>query len=244
MSHAFRIYKELKLLGFTEEQSVAVATIVERGGSADAEFLAERTLDSLFEAGFDESKSEAIGNVLRNCYPSEKFRTHFDGAALKFRLVRSKFSGAYADKFLAAIIPAVATHRDAFPRVAIKFAPGPGKIVMCDFNHLAKPEMVKERRAIIISNRNPSSSNRCVVVPVSMNGSNEGNKKYHKFEAGKYPFFHPKKSVWAICDHIYTVSLQRIWQVNVSGKPSIPHISESDLASVRQLVGHTLGGVY
>ncbi|AZG76318.1 type II toxin-antitoxin system PemK/MazF family toxin [Methylocystis rosea] len=241
MPHAFRIYKVLKGNGFSDTESDAIASIVEQARTEGARFSREKVANILFDGGFEEAASEAIAEALRNCYGTEKFNIHFDQADLKFKIVRAKIHVERAQFLLDTIFPAVVTRRDAHPRVIVRYAPRAGSVVMCDFTHLSRPEMVKERRAIVISGRSSSCKDRCTVVPVSMKEYNDGKLMNHKFEAGKYPFFSKDKDVWAICDHIYTVSLSRLWQVVVLGRPSIPAISEGDLCGVRDMARAFIG---
>ena len=211
--------------------------IVEWAKSEGWRYSKEKAEDSLFDGGFADTQAEEISAVLRHCFRSEIFSVHFDEDALKFRLVRAKIPSVQAVGLLSVVNPAVVTRRDAYPRVPIKFVPGPGKVIMCDFTHLVRPEMVKERRAIVVAK---ASSDRCaVVVPVSKNENNEGNPKYHKFNAGSYPFFHNHDPVWAICDHVYTVSLARTWQV--LARPTLPSISAMDFDAIKRLLGGSLG---
>jgi uncharacterized protein YifN (PemK superfamily) len=239
MPHAFRIFKKLKALGYSDSQSSAFADVVEIAKTNGRKYLKETTEDTLFDGGFPEGQAEAIAAVLRNCFASEVFCVHFDETRLKFDLVRASIPSFKADGIIAAVRPAIVTRQDAYPRVPIRYVPSPGRVLMCDFTHLAYPEMIKERRAIVVSK---GSSERCaVVVPVSKKETNEGNPKYHKFEASSYPFFHKEQPVWAICDHVYTVSLMRTWQVVVLKRPSIPSISASDFTQIKRLLGTSLG---
>jgi uncharacterized protein YifN (PemK superfamily) len=239
MPHAFRTYKQFQTLGFTEAQSSAFAGVVERAKANHERFNKERVGDALFDGGFNDHQSEALSAVLQHCFYSEIFSTHLDERILKFNLVRSGISAVLADGILAAIKPATVTRRDNYPRVPIRFAPSAGRVVMCDFTHLIKPEMVKERRAVVIAK---GASEQCaVVIPVSMKETNNGHPFYHRMEAGSYQFFHQLNPVWALCDHVYTVSLSRTWQVVTRNRPSIPSLRPDDLAAIRRLLGTSLG---
>jgi uncharacterized protein YifN (PemK superfamily) len=229
----------MNALGFTESQSSSFAGIIELARTNSGRYFNDKTVDYLFDGGFNERQAQALAPVLRNCFSSEIFSIHFDEAALKFDLVRASITSIQADGILLAVSPAVVTRRDAYPRVPIRYVPSPGRVLMCDFTHLAYPEMIKERRAIVVYR---GSSHQCaVVVPVSKKETNEGNPKYHKFHASSYPFFHKEQPVWAICDHVYTVSLIRTWQIVVLKRPSIPSISVSDFAEIKRLLGTSLG---
>ena len=76
-----------------------------------------------------------------------------------------------------------------------------------------------------------------MVVPVSKDSSNDGHALHHRFEPGSYPFFHAHDPVWAVCDHVYTVSLDRLWQINLHRRPVLPPISSADLGAIKTLLG-------
>jgi hypothetical protein len=52
MPHAFRIYKKLKDLGYSDAQSSAFAGIVEMAKTSSRRYLRETTEDELFDGGF------------------------------------------------------------------------------------------------------------------------------------------------------------------------------------------------
>ena len=185
--------------------------------------------------------AEALRDALRNCFPSERFKVHFARITLKAALVRAGMTPRQADVLLAAIESAVVTPHNAEIRRPVKHPPGPGRVVMCNFNYLTTPEMQKERRAIVVSSRSSSSAGRCSVVPVSMSAPRNVNPHYYEFPAGAYRFFHSERPVWAVCDHVYTVSLERLWWINVNRKPILPAISDADLLSIRTLIGTIFG---
>jgi uncharacterized protein YifN (PemK superfamily) len=146
-----------------------------------------------------------------------------------------------AAALLAAIDPCVTTGRDAEVRAPIPHVPSAGRVVMCDFTFLAKPEMQKQRRAIVVSKRFASIKRRCKIIPVSKDPSNAGHPLHHEFPAGSYSFFHATEPVWAVCDHVYTVGLHRLWQINVARKPVLPLIAEADMTAIREMLGTSFG---
>lgn len=218
-----------------------MAEIVASARAEGAGFNSEQVKDVLFDGGFDENQCDALGDMLRNCFPPERYSVPFDRTALKTALVRAKIPAPSAERLLDDIVPAIVTRTDGVIRARITRTPSPGRVVMCDFRHLNPPEMQKERRAIVVSPRSNIDHKRCTVVPVSMTEDKYGNPFHFKFEAGRYPFFHQSSPVWAVCDHQYTVSISRLWQVNVDRRPQIPPISQEDLANLRALVGTALG---
>lgn len=242
MPHAIRVFRHLRDFGLSEDKALVVAGIVEKARKPGSLFQREKITDALFDAGIPEALSEAFCDVLRNCFDSERFGDHFARTALKTSLVRGKLKADQADAFLDAIEPCIVTLNTPEVRLPIHFNPGPGRVVMCDFRHLKVPEMQKERRAIITSPRQTNDPGRCTVVPVSKTPPRQhGDQHFFRFEPGAYACFHKSDPVWALCDHLYTVSLSRLWKININRAPQVPAISGADLAAVRALVGTSLG---
>lgn len=242
MPHALRVYKMLKNSGMPEDRALCIAGVVEQARDGDGLFRRDELIDKIFDAGVGEEQAEVLIDVLQNAFVTQKFRTHFDRTNLKVELVRSGQTAAFADALLDAVDPCVVTPRTAEVRLPLKYPPGPGRVVMCDFTHLKKPEMQKERRAIVVSTRAASAVGRCTVVPVSAKRSQKPNTHHYEFAAGSYDFFHSTEPVWAVCDHVYTVSLDRLWAVNLGLKPQVNiRISEAHFQGVLALLGTGLG---
>lgn len=239
--HAFRLFKTMKSLGFSEDQALAVGGLMEISKNPDVRFRHEDALDRLCDGGFQEATAEAVANAIRHCFLSEKVAAQYDRTKLKTGLVRGAIPAMQAELLLNAMENSVVTRRTAEVRRPVSHPPSPGRVVMCDFTYLVKPEMQKERRAIVVSSRSPGMVGRCTVVPVSKSPPRETNLHHFRFEPGLYPFFHQTDPVWAVCDHVYTVSLVRLWQVNVRRRPELPSISGAELAGIRTLVGTVLG---
>ncbi|MGE7414129.1 type II toxin-antitoxin system PemK/MazF family toxin [Methylobacterium tarhaniae] len=236
------MFKALKSLGFSEDQALAVGGVMEVARTPDRSFDREITLDTLCDGGFEERTAEALVDALRHCFFSEKATAQYEKTKLKTALVRGGIASDNAEAFLSALDGSVVTRRNAEVRRPVIHPPSPGRVVMCDFTHLVKPEMIKERRAIVISSRSQSISGRCTVVPVSKSPPRNDNPSYFKFEPGTYAFFHKTDPVWAVCDHVYTVSLTRLWMVNVNRRPEMPSIAAAELSGIRALVGTVLCG--
>jgi uncharacterized protein YifN (PemK superfamily) len=242
MPHSLRIYRTLKAAGLNEEQSLCIAGIVETAKTEPAIYDREKIIDCLCEAHLPEDLAEVLADVLRNCFYAQRFSIHFDKSALKVRLVRSKMSAATAASFLDALEPCVVSPHSAEIRQPVLHQQSPGRVVMCDFTFLKKPEMQKERRAIVVSARSANATGRCAVVPVSKQRSATPNAMHYEFRPGTYNFFHRTEPVWAVCDHIYTVSLERLWMINLNRRPHpTAQISPQHLAGIRNLLGTALG---
>ncbi len=241
MPHALRVYQELSNTSLAGPKSLAIANAVASARGALGNYEEAVTVDLLCDAGCAEEIAEMVARALACCFPSERCKRSFKRSKLKFDMVRAGLPAACADTLLAALEPCVVTGRDDEVRAMIQYVPAPGRVVMCDFTFLRKPEMQKERRAIVVSKRFEAVRGRCKVVPVSKAQSNAGHPLHHEFLPGSYPFFHANEPVWAVCDHVYTVGLGRLWQVNIAHKPYISGISEADLAAIRVLLGTSLG---
>ena len=229
------MYKSLVSAGLPEASAMCLAEEVEQARLELAVYDRDGIIDHLCVGGFTEELAEAICAVLRNCYLAQRFKTNFKAVPLKTSLVRSKMSAVMADTFLTAIQPCVVSSLTSERRQPVSHQPSPGRVVMCDFTFLRKPEMQKERRAIVVSARSPNATGRCAVVPVSKLRAVIPNPAHYEFTAGAYPFFHKTEPVWAICDHVYTVSLERLWMVNVGHSPSpSAAISLQHLVAIRE----------
>ncbi|MDB4679556.1 type II toxin-antitoxin system PemK/MazF family toxin [Planctomycetaceae bacterium] len=63
--------------------------------------------------------------------------------------------------------------------MAIKFHPGYGTILYCDFSHQTEPEMVKSRPVVVVSRRN-TNVRLCTVVPLSSTQPEKIQSWHHK----------------------------------------------------------------
>jgi len=242
MPYALSLFQSLTKSGANPAHAMAIAEVLQSTRDASQGiFDPDACTDKLALSGCTEAMAAAYTDALRHCFLSERFRIVFHETQLKTALVRAKVPAALAEVFLKSIKTCIVTSESGHPLVPIRHNPGPGKVVMCDFRYLRKPEMQKQRRAIIVSSRGATEVGRCTVVPVSMLEAATPSPHHFRFPPGNYPFFHSDNPVWAVCDHVYTVALSRLWQIVVRQRPVIPSISHDDLAAVRELVGTYLG---
>lgn len=241
MPNALRVYTTLTGAGVQDDKALAVAALVASSKTPAAVYRESDAIDLLFDAGFEEALAEAVAKSIANCFPSQKFSRTYNRTRLKTALVRGQWPAAIAETFLTSLEPCVVTPTKHEVRAPVRYVPGAGKVVMCDFSFLRRPEMQKERRAIVVSTRAASGNGRCIVVPVSKTESVEPNSHHYRFDPGAYPFFHRTEPVWAVCEHLYTVSLDRLWQINIRDRAALPSISQEDLDGVRKLAGTSLG---
>src|SRR5690554_4905370 len=104
----------------------------------------------------------------------------------------------------------------------LPFSPSPGLIVICDFQGLREPEIVKRRPAIVVSPRSRRSGGLCTVVPCSTTAPIPELAHHFPLRIDPpLPNPYPEPELWVKCDMIYTVSLERLnlpWTKNENGK--------------------------
>jgi mRNA interferase MazF len=134
--------------------------------------------------------------------------------------------------------------------MAIRFAVGPGTILLCDYSlgGFRTPEMVKRRPAIVLSPRLPFRDGLCSVVPLSSSPPARLVEYLVQLTLPKplpAPFEEP--ACWAKCDMVATVSFERLdlfrTERDQSGKRKYIHpvLEADDLDRVRHGVMAALG---
>lgn len=126
--------------------------------------------------------------------------------------------------------------------MAIVHVPGPGDVLMCDFDGFKPPEMTKVRRVVVLSKRARTSIPvTYIVVPISMTYPLSIEPSHCEFPANSYCFFHPTQSVWAKADMVTCVASHRLDRMRVNGRFTRTRISAEDLQRNRESVLHALG---
>ncbi|MBA2116824.1 type II toxin-antitoxin system PemK/MazF family toxin [Bremerella alba] len=129
----------------------------------------------------------------------------------------------------------------------IKFHPGVGQVLYCDFDAggFQPPEMVKSRPVIVLSRSNKSDI--CTVVPLSGTVPNPVLPHHHKINPDSLPQRVADKGEWWVKgDMIATVGFFRLDRVkegrNHHGKRqySTKKVSKADLLAVKMCVIHAL----
>lgn len=93
--------------------------------------------------------------------------------------------------------------------MALNFQPRLGTVVQCDFAGMVVPEMVKKRDVVVIA-RNKHNSKLVTVVPLSTTAPGRIEDYHHKLEKNLRIDGDAEAEVWAKCDMLYTVSLERL----------------------------------
>lgn len=133
--------------------------------------------------------------------------------------------------------------------MAIKFNPGVGCVVMCDFNRgFQLPEMVKKRPAIILAPPISSRPGLCTVVSLSASAPQKV-MLYHTEIEIPFPMPEPFSSqrVWVKGDMINAVGFQRLDLIrngrDINGKRQYftKLVGEDAMVKIRKCVLHGLG---
>lgn len=125
---------------------------------------------------------------------------------------------------------------------SLLFHPGPGALLMCDFDGFRLPEMVKTRPVVVISPRPRRIGIRlCTIVPLSTRRPNPPKPFiHHAMDPRSIPAGLGPEPSWAKCDMLYTVSWDRLDRVKIrppgGGKPVYVdrQVLAKDLAAIRR----------
>lgn len=93
--------------------------------------------------------------------------------------------------------------------MTIKFQPRVGTVVRCDFRGMIAPEMIKMRDVVVIA-KHPHNSQLVTVVPLSATQPTVPTAYHYELPTDPRPDGDSMRPIWAKCDMIYTVSLERL----------------------------------
>ena len=143
--------------------------------------------------------------------------------------------------------------------MAIKFYPGPWRVMMCDFNTgFQPPEMVKYRPVISVSKKRTDGEQLCTVVPISSTAPGTVRDHHYLIPQTELPHHlrHEYPEAWLKADMIATVAFRRLnllWhgrdqygnRVYQTGRISAEHRAEISrrIAAVMVLEGLDARGV-
>jgi len=122
--------------------------------------------------------------------------------------------------------------------MALYKQPNIGSIVMCDFQGYIEPEIVKIRPVVVIA-KHPHNSKLITVVPLSTTKPSE-IANFH------FELISPidRLTVWAKCDLIYTISIERINKIKViRGRTKtweILNVTDTQLNNIKTAVANHL----
>ena len=132
--------------------------------------------------------------------------------------------------------------------MAIEFHPQPGTILICDFDGLRDPEMIKRRPVVTISPRLRNRGRLVSVVPFSTTPPFVACDYHHKLVVNPpLPAPYDEPSHWIKADMIYTVGFHRLFVPQLKKAPDgerqydLRLISEDDLLHIRACVLRGIG---
>ncbi len=126
-------------------------------------------------------------------------------------------------------------------RVALRFFPDPGMVLICDFSGYVPPEIVKTRRVVVVSPKRlfPSLWDvTVVVVPLSEIEPRPLSAWHHAIPSGRYPGV---GTCWAKGDLIGHVSLARLNRIYYDGNRIVPVVRDADLRAIRAAAAAAIG---
>lgn len=96
--------------------------------------------------------------------------------------------------------------------MAIQFHPQQGTILICDFQGLQEPEMVKRRPVVVISPRLRNRGNLVSVVPLSTTHPGDSYPYHHRLLLDPcLPAPYADPVAWVKGDMVYTVAFHRLY---------------------------------
>lgn len=124
--------------------------------------------------------------------------------------------------------------------MTLTFHPRAGAVLMCDFDGFRAPEMIKMRPIVIVSPKHLVRPGLYTIVPLSLTAP-DPIKEYH-YKLSKDPIPNSNKEVWAKCDMLVTVCVDRLDRFKVGrGLYKTSAVSDEDLAAIRACMRLALG---
>lgn len=128
--------------------------------------------------------------------------------------------------------------------MSLLFQPRIGTVVQCNFMGMIEPEMVKKRDVVIVA-RHRQNNKLVTVVPLSTTAPLQAIGHHHKLDKNPRPNGDQSTVVWAKCDMIYTLSLERLDSYYIhtrkGGRQSVnQQVSPDDLTAIRKAIAFAL----
>lgn len=132
--------------------------------------------------------------------------------------------------------------------MTIQFHPEQGTILVCDFEGLKAPEMIKRRPVVVVSPRLRKRDGLCTVVPLSTTPPQDIAAYHFKLHvAPTLPAPYDADYHWVKADMIYTVAFRRLSLLfdgkDDSGKRNydVRVIDKADLLKIQECLLHGIG---
>ena len=117
--------------------------------------------------------------------------------------------------------------------MSLRFQPKAKSVVVCDFHGYIVPEMIKKRPVVVLAH-NRRNSKLVTIVPLSTTQPTFVEEHHCKLSKNPLPGEPEDEVVWAKCDMIATVSLERLDRYRVSRRQYvIPVVSDDDFKAIK-----------
>ncbi len=124
--------------------------------------------------------------------------------------------------------------------MALTIHPKAGMVVACDFVGYKAPEIIKVRPVVIISPTHLSRPGLYTVVPLSTTPPDPVQPYHYKLIGSPFP--HDKSEVWAKCDLVASVSIERLDRIKISrGNYEVFYVSMEQVRKIRICAAISLG---
>lgn len=124
----------------------------------------------------------------------------------------------------------------------LQFHPHAGTVLMCDFRGSIEPEISKKRPVVVVTPRLAFRNRLCMIVPLSLTASANPQPFQVRLSRNYHPNEEDDLPVWAKCDLIQSVSMQRLDRFKTGFRQYVaPSVSDGDLKAIRQGIFAALG---
>ena len=125
--------------------------------------------------------------------------------------------------------------------MSITFHPKAGAVLVCDFRGYIEPEIIKTRPVVVISPNHMRRPGLVTVIPLSTTAPLH-MEDYHYLLHGNPVPGSDAKVVWAKCDLVATVSIERLDRKKVGrGRYAVGHVSMELVRAMRRCAAISLG---
>lgn len=128
--------------------------------------------------------------------------------------------------------------------MTLPFQPRAGAVVRCDFRGMIEPEMLKMRDVVVLA-QHKQNARLVTVIPLSASAPERPQPYHHELPKDPRPDGDSMHPIWAKCDMVYTVSLERLemhyTRTRRGGRQSVRvQLPPADFAAIRRCVAIAL----
>lgn len=127
----------------------------------------------------------------------------------------------------------------------MQYQPREGSVVRCDFRGMIEPEMIKKRDVVVLT-KHKKNSKLVTVIPLSSTAPTPPQSYHYMLSKNPRPDGDPTIQIWAKCDMVYTVSLERLEMHYTRTRRTARQVhqillSPDEFAAIRQCVAIGMG---